>query len=73
MVNIYIEGDGRAWLNKNRPSLDPTPKNSLALKLAEIDPAPNVIYLARPCQYSKLIKKRLAHKNIGRRIVLHLK
>ena len=53
VANVYIEGDGRAWLNKRRASLDPTPKNPLALKLAEIDPATNVIYLARPCQYSR--------------------
>ena len=56
-ANIYIEGDGRAWLSKSRPSLDPTPKNPLTLKLAQIDPALNVIYLARPCQYSKLVEQ----------------
>jgi len=33
--------------------LDPTPKNPVALKLAQLDDAGNVIYLARPCQYSK--------------------
>lgn len=53
--NIYIEGDGRAWLSKRRPSFDPTPKNPVALKLATIDPSDNVIYLARPCQYTKMV------------------
>ena len=52
VAHVYIEGDGRAWLSKNRPSLDPTPKNPLAFKLAQLDPAENVIYLARPCQYT---------------------
>ncbi len=51
-INIYIEGDGKAWLSKYRKSLDPTPSDPIALKLAAIDNGPNVIYLARPCQYS---------------------
>lgn len=51
-ANIYIEGDGLAWLSRSTPSLNPTPSNPIALKLATADPAPNVIYLARPCQYS---------------------
>lgn len=57
VANIYIEGDGFAWLSKNRASLDPTPKNPVALKLASQDLAHNVIYLARPCQYTKLTDK----------------
>lgn len=51
-IRIYIEGDGFAWVNQHTPSLDPTPKNPTALKLAQSDNAPNVIYLARPCQYN---------------------
>ena len=54
-VNIYIEGDGRAWLSKRTPSLDPTPNNPVTLKLAQLDNSKNVIYLARPCQYSKTV------------------
>lgn len=50
-ITIYIEGDGHAWLNRYQISPDPTPYNPLALKLALLDPRPNVIYLARPCQY----------------------
>ncbi len=48
---VYIEGDGFAWINKNTISNDPTPKNPVALRLAVCDPADNVAYLARPCQY----------------------
>lgn len=54
-ANIYIEGDGLAWVSKSRISLDPTPKNPVSLHLASRDKAENVIYLARPCQYSKLL------------------
>lgn len=39
-IRFYIEGDG-----------NPHPKSAVALKLAEKDPADNVIYLSRPCQY----------------------
>ena len=51
-IRIYIEGDGFAWITRTHPSDDPTPKNALALKLALQDTSPNVVYLARPCQYS---------------------
>ena len=50
-VRIYIEGDGNAWLTRNQVSPDPTPIDPTALTLAVRDPAPNVVYLARPCQY----------------------
>jgi hypothetical protein len=51
-LNLYIEGDGSAWLSRTRLSDDPTPKNPLVLGLAGIDPAGNVAYLARPGQYA---------------------
>lgn len=51
-ATIYIEGDGLAFISRNQPSLDPTPKNPVALHLATHDKSPNVIYLARPCQYT---------------------
>ena len=51
-ANIYIEGDGLAWLSRTRKSFDPTPKNPVALHLAPRDKADNLVYLARPCQYS---------------------
>lgn len=50
-VNVYIEGDGFAWVNASRLSSNPTPKDAFTLKLATLDPAANVIYIARPCQY----------------------
>ncbi len=47
---IYLEGDGRAYIHKQL-SKDPTPYYALALRLALLDPHPNVIYIARPCQF----------------------
>jgi pimeloyl-ACP methyl ester carboxylesterase len=54
-ATLYIEGDGQSWLSRRRPSMDPTPTNPVALHLATRDNGPNVIYLARPCQYSKML------------------
>ncbi|WP_144301326.1 alpha/beta fold hydrolase [Oceanidesulfovibrio indonesiensis] len=48
---VYIQGDGRPYLTRNRVSPNPTPESPLALMLAMEDPAPNVLYLARPCQF----------------------
>jgi len=51
-IDIYIEGDGRAWESKYKLSYDPTPSNPVALRLAAADPADNIAYIARPGQYS---------------------
>lgn len=53
-VHVYIEGDGNSWKSKYKLSNNPTPKQPLALALALRDPSPNVIYIARPCQYTPL-------------------
>jgi len=50
-LTVYIEGDGHAWIDRYRQSDDPTPHNPVGLKLALRDHGPNVMYLARPCQY----------------------
>lgn len=52
-LHLYIEGDGRSYLTPTQISPDPTPKNPLALKLAVLDSHPKVVYLARPCQFTK--------------------
>jgi len=59
---VYIEGDGRAWINRRSPSGDPTPKDPTAFRLALIDPAPKVLYLGRPCQYTSPDTMRDCHK-----------
>lgn len=53
MYKIYIEGDGYAFDRHGKPTQDPTPKGTLVRELAFGDNSPNVIYLARPCQYVK--------------------
>ena len=50
-LRVYIEGDGFAWINRNRISPDPTPRNPLALKLAAADRVVPLLYVARPCQF----------------------
>ena len=50
-VVVYIEGDGLSWIDRFTPSSDPTPVDPLTFKLAKLDQNPNVIYLARSCQY----------------------
>jgi pimeloyl-ACP methyl ester carboxylesterase len=47
-VHVYVEGDGRPWLNGRYIADDPTPLKPLALTLANRD-AQNTIYLGRPC------------------------
>lgn len=51
LLVIYIEGDGLAFRRKGLLSSDPTPHSMLTLALAEKDPRPSVMYIARPCQY----------------------
>ena len=52
-IRVYIEGDGHAWATRWEPAVDPTPRHAIGLQLALLDPLPNVIYLARPCQYTR--------------------
>lgn len=57
-LNVYIEGDGLSFSATGEVSMDPTPRTPLALMLAARDTAPNVLYLARPCQYVDLRNSR---------------
>lgn len=51
-IRVYIAGDGLAWLTRHDPSPDPTPINPVALRLASADSFENVVFIARPCQYT---------------------
>lgn len=51
---IYIEGDGRPFIGRYRISDDPTPRDIMLLELAVMDKRPNVVYMARPCQYTPM-------------------
>jgi predicted esterase len=53
-LTVYIEGDGLAWRTRYQASDDPTPHQAMGLALAVADPAPNVVYLARPCQFTPM-------------------
>ena len=48
-LRLYYEGDG-----------NPNPKHTVALEYAKQDKSPNVIYIARPCQWSndKICKQK---------------
>ncbi len=52
-VRIYIEGDGNAFDVTGKPTDNPTPKSTFLREIAAQDTNPNVVYLARPCQYMK--------------------
>ncbi len=49
ILHVYIDGDGTPWLG-GRPASDPTPRNTLTLRLMALDPGPSV-YLGRPCYH----------------------
>lgn len=51
VYKIYIEGDGHAFNARGRATNDPTPRGRLLREIAFGDKSPNVVYLARPCQY----------------------
>lgn len=52
LLDVYIEGDGRAWRTLTEPSSDPTPSDPIGLELAAADASgAAVLYIARPCQY----------------------
>jgi hypothetical protein len=53
-LRVYIEGDGLAWISRTQPSMNPTPRVAMGLALAAQDDAPNVVYLARPCQFTPM-------------------
>ncbi len=57
-ASVYIEGDGFAWIDRYTVSPNPTPIDPVALRLAASDRQPNVIYLARPCQYVALEQQK---------------
>ncbi len=51
---FYIEGDGSITIGRHIISDNPTPANIMLLKLASLDTRPNVVYIARPCQYTPI-------------------
>ncbi len=52
-IRVYLEGDGKAYINSRLPSINPTPRSYFFVNLMFEDDYPNIIYIARPCQYFK--------------------
>jgi pimeloyl-ACP methyl ester carboxylesterase len=50
VLHIYIEGDGRPFIEPTTVAADPTPRDPLMLRLMTLDSAPS-IYLGRPCYF----------------------
>ena len=50
-VTVYVEGDVRGWRPSTDPGVDDTPDDYLGLRLATLDAATNVVFIARPCQF----------------------
>ncbi|MCK9606802.1 MAG: lipase family protein [Methylomonas sp.] len=48
-LHIYLDGDGIPWI-AGRPADDPTPRNTLMLRLMNLDRAP-AAYVGRPCYH----------------------
>jgi len=62
-LHVYIEGDGRAFINRNLVSSNPTPTSFFLINLIKEDAAKNILYIARPCQYVDLaIDKKCEEK-----------
>lgn len=51
---FYIEGDGLSFIGRYHVSDNPTPTYPMVLQLAALDTRPNVVYIARPCQYTPM-------------------
>lgn len=51
VYKIYIEGDGYAFNADGQPTNNPTPRGTLMREIAFSDNSPNVVYMARACQF----------------------
>lgn len=65
-IHIYIEGDGNSFDARGYSTDDPTPTGTLVRDLAMHDTSPNVVYMARPCQYIMSDACRRSDWTIGR-------
>jgi hypothetical protein len=50
-LHVYIEGDGTPYWQPDMVAVDPTPRNTLMLRLMALDPVRS-IYLGRPCYFA---------------------
>ena len=61
-IVFYIEGDGNI-VTGSFVSLDPTPIKPMFIRMAFADPRPNVVYLARPCQYTPMAQNPICNSS----------
>ncbi len=62
-MHVYIEGDGKAWITRSKPSNDPTPIEPTLLEVAQNDnSAASILYLARPGQYVQGSNARMSYQ-----------
>lgn len=54
LMRVYIDHDGTPWRSRSEVSMDPTPRDALALDLLASDPGP-AVYLGRPCYFGLAI------------------
>ena len=50
-LHVYIEGDGRSFDKHGHATSNPTPRSHFMRDMAAADNSPNVVYIARPCQF----------------------
>jgi hypothetical protein len=48
-LHVYFDGDGRPFVGRTRPAIDPTPQEPLTLRMLAADP--DAVYLGRPCYH----------------------
>ncbi len=59
-LHLFIEGDGRPWLDGELPAADPTPRDPLTLRLMLRTPGP-AVYVGRPCYFGIADSKCVPH------------
>ena len=50
ILHVYLGGDGTPWIQNRYPAIDPTPRQSIMLKLMQMDNVES-LYLGRPCYH----------------------
>ena len=58
-LHVYLDGDGTPWKNHRWLARDPTSRNTMILRLMQLDKAPSIL-LGRPC-YHGLSNNRQCH------------
>lgn len=65
-IHTYIEGDGYSFDKYGKPTTNPTPRGTLLRNIAVNDKNPNVVYIARPCQFIMDSKCSVSDWTVGR-------